>query len=89
MMDRLIRLVVRHGALLAVISSNNRREGREPLLVPDALECGIVAEMLSMSVEALADNLVELARRGLVEPSPCGGLRLLDVATLEDMAERT
>jgi CRP/FNR family transcriptional regulator len=78
----------RVAALLVVISSNNRREGREPSLVPDALECGIVADMLCMSLEALADNLVELARRGLVEPSSYGGLRLLDVATLEDMAER-
>jgi CRP/FNR family transcriptional regulator len=76
----------RVAALLAVIYNNNCREGREPTLVPDTLECGIVADMLGMSVEALAGHLVELSRRGLVRASACGGLRLLDVGKLEDMA---
>ena len=78
----------RVAALLAVISANNRREGREASVVPDALECGVVADLLGMSVPALASHLVELARRGLVEPSACGGLKLLDVAGLEAMAAK-
>jgi CRP/FNR family transcriptional regulator len=77
----------RVAALLSVIYSNNCREGREPTLVPDTLECGIVADMLGMSVEALAGHLVELSRLGLVRPSACGGLRLLDVGKLEEMAQ--
>jgi hypothetical protein len=77
----------RLAALLTAISHNNAYEGRDPELVPDALRCGFVAELLGVGVPQLAELLTSLEQLGLVAPAPDGGLRLVDVRALEDLAD--
>ena len=78
----------RVAALLVNLSCSNRYEGRDPHLITDSWDCGTVADMLGLSVEGLADILIELARLNLVEPDRFGGLRLIDIDGLEEIADR-
>jgi hypothetical protein len=55
-------------------------------VVTETFSCGFVADYLSMSVEPLAAILVELERRGLIEPCPPAGLRLKDICALDEVA---
>jgi hypothetical protein len=77
--------LARVAALLVSISQNNRYEGRDPNLMPDAFSSGFVADLLGMDIDELATQLIELNRRGLVEA--CGSaLRLKDLTALESLA---
>jgi len=77
----------RLAALLTAISRNNAYEGRDPALVPDALSCGFVAELLGMGVAQLAELLAALEQLGLVACTPDGALRLMDVCALESLVD--
>jgi len=77
---------VRVAALLSAISHNNRYEGRDPAVIPDCFSSGFVAELLGLNVSHLSDALVELKRRGLVQPEG-SALRLTDLSALERLLE--
>lgn len=79
--------VERLAALLVNLSASNRYEGRDPTLITDSWTCGAIADMLGLSVGDLSEILVDLARRGLIEPDLPRGLRLIDVGTLEAIAD--
>ncbi len=83
------RPVERVAAFLSAVSDNNRREGRDPTVVTDSLRCGLVAEMLSMTIAELGQCLAVLEQEGLIRPGPNGELRLLDVPALDDMARQS
>lgn len=78
--------LVRVAAFLASLSSVNANEGRDPWVVTETFSCGFVADYLGLSVDSLAAVLVELERRGLIEPCPPGGLRLKDICALDAVA---
>lgn len=77
--------LARVAALLVSISRNNSYEGRDPGVMPDALTSGFVADLLGIDIDELADLLIDLNRRGLVEN--CGSiLTLKDMPALERLA---
>jgi len=77
---------VRVAALLSSISRNNRYEGRDPAVIPDCFSSGFVADLLGLRVADLADALMELERRNLVEAEG-SALRLTDLPALERLIE--
>jgi len=79
-------LTNRLAAVLVALARQNRLEGRDPCLVTDELECGAVAQWLSIDVGELTEALMTLQRSGLIERSPPSGLRLCDVPALERLA---
>ncbi len=78
--------LARVAALLVSISHNNGYEGRDPMIVPDTLTSGFVADLLGTDVGGLAELLVELKRRGVID-SGHAGLKLKDIAALEALAD--
>jgi CRP-like cAMP-binding protein len=76
--------VLRVAAFLTAVSRLNEIEGRNPNVIAEELRSGDVADFLKMEVEALAQALVELERRGLVR-SAGTGLALLGRAELEHL----
>src|SRR5262249_16697905 len=78
--------VERVAAFLVALSRNNKDEGRDPSIITDSMQCGVVATYLSMSVDALAKLLAELQSLGLIEPPSPRGLRLKDLNALEHLA---
>lgn len=76
----------RLAALLTAISRNNLLEGRDPLLVSDALDSGTVADLLGIDVDTLTSLLLTLEARSLVLPTG-GALAILDLEGLEALAD--
>ena len=77
---------VRVAALLSSISHNNRYEGRDPAVISDCLSSGFVADLLGLRVDDLADALVDLKHRGLVQEQG-SAVRLTDLPALEKLIE--
>jgi hypothetical protein len=77
---------VRVAALLSSISHNNRYEGRDPAIIPDCFSSGFVADLLGLRVDDLADALVELKHRGLVQEQG-SAVRLTDLPALDRLIE--
>lgn len=82
-----VPLIVRLAALLVVLSRLNDVEGRDPAVIVDDIKGGWLAEQLHTAVDELAQMLKLLAQRGLVAAEPGGGLRLLDLESLERLSE--
>lgn len=78
--------IERVSALLVTLSRANVQEGRDPSCITDSLKCGVIADYLAMSVDELAGVLVELEKRGLIERSPEGALRLTNLDALDRLA---
>jgi CRP/FNR family transcriptional regulator, anaerobic regulatory protein len=78
----------RLAAFLLTLSRENDQVGRDPTVLAQPLDCGVVADFLALSIERLGSLLVELERRGLIEPLGPHGLRLTNVAGLEGLAGR-
>ena len=92
--NRLVRAgrekpVERVAAFFVILARNNTYEGRDPYIIVDSLRCGFVAGYLQMSIDVLASALVDLERRGLIEPGPQGTVRLKNVVALERLADGT
>ena len=62
----------RLAAFLLTLSRENEQEGRDPTVLVQPLQCGVVADFLALSVERLASLLVQLERRGLIETCASG-----------------
>ncbi|MFT3731658.1 MAG: Crp/Fnr family transcriptional regulator [Hyphomicrobium sp.] len=80
------RPMVRVASFLVAVSNRIGEEGGDPSFVDDTVDCGVIADFLGLSVDLLALALVQLEMRGLVETAPPHGLRLKDIAALEDIA---
>lgn len=78
----------RLAAFLLTLSRENEQEGRDPALLMQPLNCGVVADFLAVSIDRLGSLLVQLEQRGILEPCPPEGLRLLDIGALEGLAGR-
>ena len=78
---------VRLAAFLVAVSRRNAVEGGDPTLIDDSLNCAVIAEHLGLRLDVLALTLVQLETKGLVRPALDHGLRLLDVAGLEALAD--
>ena len=78
--------VERVASFFVALSQLNTHEGREPNLIVDSLECGIVANFLSLDIESLGHALVELEKKQLIERTS-SGLRLTDLEGLERLSE--
>jgi CRP/FNR family transcriptional regulator len=74
-------------AFLLGIASVNKSEGRDPSIIVDAMPCGVIADLLAMSIDTLASALVELEKQGLLERWDTTGLRLKNIAALETIAD--
>jgi CRP/FNR family transcriptional regulator, anaerobic regulatory protein len=77
----------RVAAFLLSLSAISRNEGRDPSFIVESTRSGLVADCLTMSLETLSSSLVELERRGLIEPHVPEGLRIRDFAALEAIAD--
>ena len=75
----------RVAAFLLTLSRQNEQEGRDPVVLTQPLQCGVVADFLALSIDRLGSLLVQLKRRGAIEETP-GALRLTDIALLETLA---
>ena len=66
----------RIAAFLLTLSRQNEEEGRDPTLLTQPLECGVVADFLALSLDRLGSLLVRLEQRAIIAPCPPHGLRL-------------
>lgn len=78
--------LARVAALLLSIANNNSYEGRDPCTVPRSLSCGFVADLLGLSVDGLAQVLLDLEARGLIEPGGSSSLQIKDLGALSQLA---
>jgi CRP/FNR family transcriptional regulator, anaerobic regulatory protein len=78
----------RVAAFLLTLSRQNEQEGRDPVVLTQPLQCGVVADFLALSIDRLGSLLVQLKRRRVIEETP-GALRLTDIAALETLAGTT
>jgi len=76
----------RIAALFVTLSRCNAYEGRDPLLITDSMNCGVVAGYLDLSLADLARHLKELEALGLVAAAG-PNLRLADLEALERLAD--
>lgn len=79
--------LARLAAFLVAVARQNQEEGRDPAYIDDTLECAVVAGYLGVSVEALETMLVELETRGIIRPSPRGGLCIAAMDRLENLSD--
>ncbi len=75
----------RVAAFLLTLSRQNEQEGRDPAVLKQPLQCGVVADFLALSIDRLGSLLVQLEQRGIVAQSPPDGLRLTDIAALKQL----
>ena len=78
----------RVAAFLLTLSRQNEQEGRDPVVLTQPLQCGVVADFLALSIDRLGSLLVQLKRRCVIEETP-GALHLTDIAALETLAGNT
>ena len=78
--------VSRLASFFLALSQLNTHEGRDTNLIVDSLTCGIVSSCLGLDLDSLGRALVQLERKHLIEATPLG-LRLLNLAGLEDLAK--
>jgi len=81
------RPMVRLAAFLTAVSQRSRAEGGDPTFIDDTVNCGVIADFLGLSIEALTVALTQLEARGLIETAPPHGLRLKDLRALEAIAD--
>lgn len=76
----------RLASLLVFLSSDNAHNGRDASVIADDFRCGVVADLLHMSIDELAGCLLELQAAGLVQATDAGDLKLTDLSGLERVA---
>lgn len=79
--------ISRVASLLVALSRAGAQEGGDPAVISDTPACGVIADWIGMSIDALEGILCEMERRGLVEPCPPHGLRVRDIGALLELAE--
>jgi CRP/FNR family transcriptional regulator len=79
----------RVAAFFLALSQINKHEGRDGSIIRESLACGAVAECLELDLGSLGRALVELEKKGLIEPCPPLGLRLTNAAGLESLVNES
>jgi len=79
--------LARVAAFLLTLSRENAEEGRDPSVLVQQLHCGVVADLLALSIERLGSLLVQLEQQGMIAPCPPRGLRLTNVDALKRLVE--
>ena len=79
----------RIAAFLLTLSRQNEEEGRDPTLLTQPLQCGVVADFLAPSLDRLGSLLVRLEQRAIIAPCPPYGLRLSDLNALRALVDET
>lgn len=77
----------RLAAFLIVAAHQNRNDGFGGFEIADTMNCAFVADLLGFSIEELSQTLVQLQSEGIVRSLPDGGLRIIDLAELERLAD--
>lgn len=80
------RPIERVAALLVTSAHTNVQQGRPAELIKDSWKCGVIADLLQLTLDDLSAILIELQRRGLIEAAG-EDLRLTDIAALEVMID--
>jgi CRP/FNR family transcriptional regulator len=75
-------------AFLIAVSRQNAYDGRDPTIISDSLECGVVASLLDIDIDILSHALLELKHLGLIEDLPDGRVRLKSVPRIERLSEQ-
>ena len=73
--------------IMAYLSRDNAYNGFDPMLIAGDVRSGSVAQLLTFTIDELEQHLMALRRRGLIEPTPTGSLRIMDIAKLEQLAD--
>lgn len=79
----------RIAAFLLTLSRQNEEGGRDPTLLTQPLECGVVEDFLALSLDRLGSLLVRLEQRAIIAPCPPHGLRLCDLNALRALVDET
>ena len=79
----------RIAAFLLTLSRQNVEEGRDPTLLTQPLQCGVVADFLALSLDRLGSLLVRLEQRAIIAACPPYGLRLTDLNALKRLVDET
>ena len=77
----------RVAAFLLTLSRQNEQEGRDPAVLTQPLQCGVVADFLALSIDRLGSLLIRLEQRAIIAPCPPHGLRLTDLNALKALVE--
>lgn len=78
--------IERVAALLVTSARTNVQQGRPADVIENAWRCGVIADLLRLSLDGLGAILVELERRGLIKAT-ADGLRITDIPALEALAD--
>jgi CRP/FNR family transcriptional regulator, anaerobic regulatory protein len=77
----------RMAAFLLTLSRQNEEEGRDPTLLTQPLQCGVVADFLALSLDRLGLLLVRLEQRAIIAPCPPHGIKLTDLNALKALVD--
>ena len=77
----------RVASFLVFLAHDNGHCGRDASVIADDLRCGVVADLLHLSVDDLEGHLVSLQQLGLIRATETGALKLLDIGQLELLAD--
>jgi CRP/FNR family transcriptional regulator len=77
----------RLAAFLLTLSRQNEEEGRDPTLLTQPLQCGVVADFLALSLDRLGTLLVRLEQRAIIAPCPPHALRVTDLNALKALVD--
>ena len=78
--------IERVAALLVTSSRTNVQQGRAADIIKDSWKCGLIADLLQLTLDDLSAILVDLQRRGLIAAAG-QDLRLTNIPALEAMAD--
>jgi CRP/FNR family transcriptional regulator len=78
--------IERVAALLVTSARTNVQQGRPAELIKDSWKCGVIADLLQLTLDDLTAILVNLEARGLIAAAG-QDLRLIDIPALEAMAD--
>jgi CRP/FNR family transcriptional regulator len=78
--------IERVAALLVTSARTNVQQGRPAELIKDSWKCGVIADLLQLTLDDLTAILVDLQRRGLIAAAG-EDLLLVDIPALDAMAD--
>jgi CRP/FNR family transcriptional regulator len=78
--------IERVAALLVTSARTNVQQGRPAELIKDSWKCGVIADLLQLTLDDLTAILIDLQRRGLIAAAG-EDLLLVDIPALDAMAD--
>lgn len=80
--------LVRLAAFLVFLLRDNARQGLDADVIAGDLRCGVIADLLKLTLDELEQNLVALSRLGLIRSAPAGALQIVDIVALEQLVDQ-